>query len=115
MAEIKSVEVKADNGEVLIEYAGEKPDIKRLNEIFKKELDEFRDLSWVGEPCKSCDLLHECVGGCKVDSNCPGEFCIDCAVRGCKKPVNKIKIKIEEPKFEIPKNMRRFKKNKYFE
>jgi len=37
MAEIKSVEVKADNGEVLIEYAGEKPDIKRLNEIFKKE------------------------------------------------------------------------------
>jgi len=79
----------------------------------KKELDEFRDLSWVDEPCKSCDLLHECVGGCKVDSNCPGEFCIDCAIRGCKKPINKVKIKIEEPKFEIPKNMRRFKKNKY--
>jgi radical SAM protein with 4Fe4S-binding SPASM domain len=79
----------------------------------KKELDEFRDLSWVDEPCKNCNLLHECVGGCKVDSNCPEEFCIDCAVRGCKKPINKVKIKIKEPIFEIPKNMRRFMKNKY--
>lgn len=79
----------------------------------KPELDEFRDLRWVDEPCKSCDLLHECVGGCKVDSNCPGEFCIDCAVRGCKQPINKVKIKIEEPKFKIPKERRRFKKNKY--
>ncbi len=78
----------------------------------KKELDEFRDLSWVDEPCKSCDLLHECVGGCKVDSNCPGEFCIDCAIRGCKKPINKVKIKVEEPRFKMPKKMRRFKKNR---
>ncbi len=37
MTGIKSVEAKAGNGEVLIEYTGEKPDIKRLNEIFKKE------------------------------------------------------------------------------
>ena len=57
----------------------------------KKELDEFRDLSWVDKPCKSCDLLHECVGGCKVDSNCPGEFCIDYAVRGCKNQLIKLK------------------------
>jgi len=79
----------------------------------KKELDEFRDLSWVTEPCKDCDLLYECVGGCKVDSNCPGEFCVDCAVRGCKKPIKKVKLKIKKIKFEIPKKMRRFKINKY--
>ena len=79
----------------------------------KKELNEFRDLSWVTEPCKSCNLLCECVGGCKVDSNYPGEFCVDCAVRGRKKPVNKIKLKIKEIKFKFPKHMRRFKKNKY--
>lgn len=79
----------------------------------KKGLDEFRDLSWVTEPCKDCDLLHECVGGCKVDSNYPGEFCVDCAVRTCKKPINKIKLKIKKIKFGFPEKMRRFKKNKY--
>lgn len=79
----------------------------------KKQLDEFRDLRWVDEPCKSCDILLECVGGCKVNANCPGEFCIDCAVRGCRKPVNKVVLKLEEPELEIPKRMRRFKKSRY--
>jgi radical SAM protein with 4Fe4S-binding SPASM domain len=79
----------------------------------KRELDEFRDLGWVDEPCKSCELLYECAGGCKVDSNCPGEFCIDCAVRGHKRPLNKVRIRVEEPEFKVPENMRRLKKNKY--
>ena len=79
----------------------------------KKELNEFRDLGWVGKPCTNCDLLYECVGGCKVDSNCPGEFCIDCSIRGYEKPKNKVKLSLEEPKFKFPINMRRFVKNKY--
>ncbi|MEM3405953.1 MAG: radical SAM protein [Candidatus Pacearchaeota archaeon] len=79
----------------------------------KKELDEFRNLSWVNEPCKSCNLLYECLGGCKVDSNFPGEFCIDYSVRCCKEPLNKIKIKTKKLIFKVPTNMRRFKKNRY--
>jgi len=79
----------------------------------KKELDEFRDLSWVTEPCINCDLLHECVCGCKVDTSCSGEFCVDCSVRGCKEPVNKVAIKKEVPKIGVPEKMRRFKRNKY--
>lgn len=47
----------------------------------KKNLDIFRDLSWVTEPCKSCKLLNDCRCGCKVDTNCSNEFCIDYAVR----------------------------------
>ena len=80
----------------------------------KKALDEFRDLGWVKEPCKSCELLYECTGGCKVDTNCPSEFCVDCAVRGCNKPLNKMPLKLKEPKFDVPVKMRRFKRNKYF-
>jgi len=45
MAGIKSVEAKVGNGEVLIEYEGEKPAAKRLNEIFKEENYVFRDQS----------------------------------------------------------------------
>lgn len=48
----------------------------------KPELDIFRDLSWVNEPCASCPLLLHCMGGCKVDENCSSSFCIDYAVRG---------------------------------
>lgn len=47
----------------------------------KKELNIYRDLSWVEEPCKSCKLLEECQCGCKVDVNCSDKFCIDFAMR----------------------------------
>jgi len=79
----------------------------------KEDLNEFRDLRWVTEPCNDCDLLYECVGGCKVDSNCHGEFCVDCAVRGRKEPINKVKLKMKEVKFMFPNQMRRFKKSRY--
>lgn len=53
-----------------------------IEEIWKKkDLDMFRDLSWVDEPCRSCKLLEECQCGCKVDVNCSDKFCIDFAVR----------------------------------
>lgn len=79
----------------------------------KNKINEFRDLKWVTEPCKYCPLLRECVCGCKVDSNCKGEYCVDYAVRDLKKPLNPLKIKSAKLKIEIPKNYRRFIKNKY--
>lgn len=50
-------------------------------------LNVFRDLSWVTEPCRSCILLSDCAGGCKVDVSCSDKFCIDYAVRGSLKPI----------------------------
>jgi len=50
----------------------------------KKRLDEFRDLSWVEEPCVSCQFLTDCLCGCKVDSSCSAGYCVDYAVRGRK-------------------------------
>jgi pyrroloquinoline quinone biosynthesis protein E len=42
----------------------------------------YRNLSWVSEPCSSCELLEMCGGGCRVDEGCPsGELCIDRVVR----------------------------------
>lgn len=79
----------------------------------KKKLNEFRCLRWVTEPCNKCPLLYECACGCKVDTNCSGEFCVDYAVRGFKKPLNKICNSQKEPNFTYPKEYRRFKKNSY--
>jgi radical SAM protein with 4Fe4S-binding SPASM domain len=47
----------------------------------KKELNIYRDFSWVIEPCKSCKLLEVCQCGCKVDINYSDKFCIDFAIR----------------------------------
>ena len=79
----------------------------------KKSLNGFRDLKWVSEPCKDCNLLYECVCGCKVDTNCPGEFCIDYAIRGHKKPLNNVKRKTNINSITYPKLYRRFKKDNY--
>jgi len=51
-----------------------------------RSLDEFRDLQWVSEPCKSCPVLTHCVCGCKVDCSCSDRYCVDYAVRGLEKP-----------------------------
>jgi len=37
LKEVKSVEASADKGKVFIVYQGEKPNINRLNKIFKGE------------------------------------------------------------------------------
>lgn len=53
-----------------------------LEEIWKKkDLNLYRDFSWVEEPCMSCKLLEECHCGCTVDVNCTDQFCIDFAIR----------------------------------
>lgn len=55
---------------------------ENIKDIWKKrELNCFRNLKWVQEPCKSCKLLSKCVGGCKVDVNFSDSFCIDYSVR----------------------------------
>lgn len=68
-----------------------------IEEIWNKPtLDIFRDLSWVNEPCKSCNLLLDCAGGCKVDANCSDKFCIDYAVRGFSQPPIKLVEKVKQ-------------------
>lgn len=81
----------------------------------KQALDIFRDLSWVSEPCKSCELLLDCTGGCKVDANCSNKFCIDYAVRGLSKPIAELVAKVKHPKpaETYPANYRIFRPNRY--
>jgi radical SAM protein with 4Fe4S-binding SPASM domain len=81
----------------------------------KKSLDIFRDLSWVGEPCKSCELLLDCTGGCKVDANCSDKFCIDYAVRGLSGPTAEYVRKLRKPTLseDVPMEYRQFKVNRY--
>lgn len=81
----------------------------------KTSLDVFRDLSWVDEPCRSCELLLDCTGGCKVDSNCSDKFCIDYAVRGLSKPVSELTAKVRHRSSynDYPINYRIFRKNRY--
>lgn len=64
---------------------------RNLIEIWKdKNLDEFRNKSWVTSPCKDCFLFDECLGGCKVDNSQKGKYCVDYAVRNYKKvPITK--------------------------
>lgn len=81
----------------------------------KPSLDIFRDLSWVSEPCQSCELLLDCTGGCKVDANCSNKFCIDYAVRGLSKPVTELVAKVQhrKPAQMYPVNYRVFRPNRY--
>jgi len=81
----------------------------------KPALDIFRDLSWVNEPCKSCELLLDCTGGCKVDMNCSDKFCIDYAVHGLSKPVTELAARVDHCKQinMYPENYRVFRPNRY--
>lgn len=81
----------------------------------KSALNIFRDLSWVSEPCKACELLLDCTGGCKVDANCSNKFCVDYAVRGLSKPVAELVVKVEHrrPSMTYPLNYRIFRANRY--
>lgn len=81
----------------------------------KPSLDIFRDLSWVDEPCASCELLLDCTGGCKVDTNCSNRFCIDYAARGLSKPAADLITKIHHPSAidTYPDGYRIFQPNRY--
>ena len=88
----------------------------------KKRIDEFRDLKWIRQPCKSCPFLHYCACGCKVDLTCSNKYCVDYAVRENKeelidlnglKELLKIFFKEEDYFKNIPETYRNFVVNKY--
>lgn len=87
----------------------------------KSTMKDFRDLSWVREPCRSCALLYECTGGCKVDMNCSQGYCIDYGVRENTKfivsptELNELvkSSRKKEQIFQYPRQNRNFKINKY--
>ena len=77
-------------------------------------LDEFRDLRWVKEPCKSCAVLTDCMCGCKVDCSCSDGYCVDYAVRGLEKPLNKVMpVQVKQPRSTYPAEYRRIKADPY--
>ncbi len=87
-----------------------------IQEIWNKEqLDIFRDLHWLEEPCNSCSLVLDCVAGCKVDANCSDSFCVDYAVRKKDFPPNDLVQKFESKEMlkPPPEQMRRFSVNRY--
>ena len=51
----------------------EKPIEELWNNDNNKYLTSYRDLEWVSEPCKSCPVLEQCSGGCKIDNTCNSE------------------------------------------
>jgi len=88
----------------------------------KKRIDEFRDLRWVKQPCRSCLFLHCCTCGCKVDLTCSNKYCMDYAVRENReklldltklKELSKIFFKEEDCLNNFPKKYRKFVVNKY--
>lgn len=82
----------------------------------KKQLDDFRNLLWVKEPCASCTLLTDCLCGCKVDSSCSASYCIDYAVRGMNsKFLDVVPKKVPEPEMlsEYPSQYRLFVLDRY--
>lgn len=90
----------------------------------KKNLDDFRNLKWVIEPCSKCLFLDVCTCGCKVDLNCSEKYCVDYAIRENKKQlISLTKLKklykiftlLETRKTinKFPKKFRKFKPNKY--
>src|SRR5690606_37417216 len=70
---------------------------------------------WVSEPCNSCELLLDCTGGCKVDTNCSNKFCIDYAVRGLSKPTAELvrAVHHRQPAEDFPAAYRVFRPNRY--
>lgn len=98
---------------------------KSLEKIWnKKEIDEFRDLRWVREPCKNCPFLSICTCGCKVDLSFCEKYCIDYAIRENREnlvPLKRLKelVKVfkknesEKIKVDIPFYYRNFRPNKY--
>ena len=83
--------------------------VEPINQIWKKgQLREFRDLSWVTEPCRSCAVIHECLCGCKVDCSCSSGYCVDYAIRGFTKPLNPVaRVPFRELSATFPESYRR--------
>lgn len=80
----------------------------------KKELDQFRDLSWVTKPCISCPVLENCLCGCKVDCNFSSEYSVDYSVRGKENPICSVQpIARESSSVNFPARLRKFKLDRF--
>lgn len=87
----------------------------------KHTVNDFRNLEWVIEPCRSCPFIRDCTGGCKVDVNCSKGYCVDYGVRENLKQLVPIEELKKLKKYFIkkistvsyPKTYRNFKLNKY--
>ncbi len=79
------------------------------------EIDCFRNLDWVEEPCRSCPLLLDCTCGCKVDVNYSNEFSIDYAVREAEQDELTIPEERQRRDLEVtyPKDYRTFRPGRY--
>ena len=79
------------------------------------KIHDFRDLSWVTDPCKSCPVLCDCLCGCKVDCSCSEGYCVDYAIRGEKKPLVEVTHlpKRGRPDESFPAEFRSFKMDRF--
>ena len=87
-----------------------------IEKIWRQEnIRDFRDLSWVSEPCKSCPVLQDCLCGCKVDCSCSDKYCIDYAVREAGRPPCKVaRLPARGSlKKDFPKEYRKFKMDRF--
>jgi radical SAM protein with 4Fe4S-binding SPASM domain len=77
-----------------------------------KEINHFRSLYWVTEPCSKCPIMKQCLCGCKVDTSYNNEYCVDYIIRNFKNPPLKI-IKIPQIRVSYPKEYRRYRKDRF--
>jgi radical SAM protein with 4Fe4S-binding SPASM domain len=69
-----------------------------LEEIWQnsKELEEFRSLNWVSEPCNNCSYFEKCLCGCKVTS----DYMKDILLLENQNKINKPKTKSVNTKYK---------------
>jgi len=79
----------------------------------KPELSEFRNLKWIEKPCLECNVLSECLCGCKVDANYSKTFCVDYAVREGNALCKVQGLPQEQISFSAPAKLRSFSMNRY--
>ena len=83
-----------------------------IGEIWnKKSINDYRNLEWITEPCRSCTLVYDCICGCKVDVSFTKKYCVDYAVRDMKESP----FKNFKPKIDRDFNLDYPKKNRIFE
>lgn len=79
------------------------------------DLSEFRSLGWIERPCVGCDVLTECLCGCKVDANSAQTYSVDYAVRGNETLTitSSAELPTGTPSLDFPSEMRSFHPNSY--
>jgi len=86
-----------------------------IEKIWKrKELDQFRGLSWVTKPCIYCSILTDCLCGCKVDCNFSSGYSVDYSVRGREESICSVRpISKEHLPVNFPDKFRKFRVDQF--